>query len=242
MKNLPEFPRYEEVYRKACEFIISQPVALLPADPFRLISENRWGLVSYRQLAQKTGIPVDSLIASLQSPDGCTLYNGSNYCIAYNNDVAVFGRVVFTLFHEIGHIVLGHFNDFDRGLQAQGGVRMLNSAKYRVLENEASYFASNVMAPSVVIERCELKTVGSLRIACGMSYDAAETRLLHFKHWVPTELDQRVQQTMLEYIRVSHRPRLSMRSVEVWRDELPRSLSDRSWNPEEEGWRHKRVD
>lgn len=220
MNKLPEFPRYEFVYQRACEFIISQPVSLLPADPFRLIERNRWGLVSYRQLAHQMKVPVQDIVEAVQGRSGFTVFNGANYCIAYNSDIEVFSRIVFALFHEIGHIYLGHF------AQQQPSDELSDKAR-RVLELEANYFASNVMAPSIVIERCGLKSIDSLCCACGMSCNDAETRLLHFKNWSLSELDLRVQDTMLEYIRVTRRPRMSMRSIDIWCEETELAVRQR---------------
>lgn len=212
MKQLPDFPRYELVYRKACEFLVSQRVSLLPVDPFRIIRKNGWGLVSFRQLARRMDVPEENLAAAMPSGDGCTVFNGRHYCIAYNGEIEIFSRVVFTLFHEIGHIVLGHFQDYDCAEPS--------SPKLRVLESEANYFASNVMAPSVVIDQCGLCTVERLRCACCMSYDAAETRLLHFKKWVPTPMDRKVQDAMFDYIRLTSRPRSEKADLDALCNEL----------------------
>lgn len=196
MKKPPEFPRYDMAYRRACELIVSEPVRLLPADPFSIIQRHRWGLVSYRELACRAGVSPKALLDAVPSPDGFTVFNGENYSIAYNGDVEVFGRIVFTLFHEIGHILLGHFAESGLGGLLPGGV-------CRTYELEANYFASNVMAPFAVMEQCGFDTVENLCVSCGMSHGAAEMRLAEFKSWTPGEFDERVRAAMLEYILVN---------------------------------------
>lgn len=213
----PVVPRLDFAYRKACEFIQGQPVRLLPVNPFELIKTNHWGMISYKKLAEISDVTVEDIIRSCDSKDGYTIYNGKNYCIAYNSEISIFGRIVFTLMHEIGHIYLGHF--------AEPGVIEIGSRQYRAYEKEADLFASNVMAPSVIIQKCHFTTIDSLRCASGMSYEAAETRLLQYKSWKPVIYDNLVQKTMQEYIKVSQRQRVDMRSFDIWwEDQLCASL------------------
>jgi len=192
--HIPTEARYEHVYHMSAEFICSQNITQLPADPFKIIEANKWGSVTYKQLAQRDGIAVADVIEALESPDGRTNYNKRNYCIAYNTIQRVFPRIKFTLFHEIGHIFLEHFLEYD--------INNLTKQQYDILEDEANYFASNVMAPSIVIEKCLLLKPQDLCCACGMSKQAANNRLRQFKIWHASEVDYKVQSIMQEFINV----------------------------------------
>jgi Zn-dependent peptidase ImmA (M78 family) len=208
----PTEVRYEAVYRMAAEFIVSQGITQLPAEPFRIISANKWGIVSYEQLAKRAGVTVPDIIEVLKSPDGSTSYNHHNYCIAFNTRQRVFPRIRFTLFHEIGHIYLKHFVEYD--------IKNLTKAQYEILEVEADFFASNVIAPSIIIDQCGLLKPQALCCACGMSKQAANTRLRQFKNWQFRDSDSIVQEVMQEYIHLAKPARLNLSSVDIAVDEL----------------------
>ena len=209
MTQPPTQPRLAWACRKACEFIIAQPVASLPADPARLIRRNRWGLVSYGELAARVGVPPAEVAASLPGRDGCTLVNGRGpKCIAYNAAVATPARVAFTLFHEMGHIWLRRFSDFDASPLPFGDGTALGAGLAPALEEEASCFAANVMAPAVVLELCGLDTPALVSAVCGLSTEAARRRLRELKGREPCELDAAVRDTLLGFIRRNTRPRV----------------------------------
>ena len=53
--------------------------------------------------------PSKRALALTFSEDGFSGYENGEYRIAYNDDpVKPYGRVNFTLLHELGHVVLGH--------------------------------------------------------------------------------------------------------------------------------------
>lgn len=208
----PTKARYEHVYRMAAKFIVTQNITQLPADPFKIIGTNKWGIVTYKQLAQRAGVTVLDIIEVLQSPDGSTSFNQNNYCIAYNTLQRVFPRIKFTLFHEIGHIFLKHFKEYD--------IKRLTKQQYETLEDEADFFASNVMAPSIVIEKCGLIRPQALSCACGMSKQAANNRLKQFEGWSANEPDYQVQSIMQEFINIIKLTRLNSSTVDIRFDEL----------------------
>jgi Zn-dependent peptidase ImmA (M78 family) len=205
--HIPTKARYEYVYHMAAEFICSQNIAQLPADPFKIIATNKWGSVTYKQISQREGMTIADVIESLESPDGRTSYNNRNYCIAYNTIQRIFPRIKFTLFHEIGHIYLEHFLEYD--------LNNLTKQQYDILEIEANYFASNVMAPSIVIEKCMLIKPQDLCCACGMSKQAANNRLRQFKIWSASEADYKVQNIMQEFINIIKPARIKSSSLQI---------------------------
>lgn len=204
-------PRTDWVYGRACGFIVSQRIDRLPVDPLRIIARNGWGLVTYERLAQLDGIDTAAVASLCRSGDGFTIFNGRNYCIAYNGAVRTSGRVVFTLMHEIGHIALGHLARPDSDILAGDG----NDA----LEREADYFAGCVLAPSVVIERCGLKNPAQLCGACGLSRRAAARRLEQHRLWREGPADEPVRRMLDAYIRTNMAVRCDMSAAEIICDE-----------------------
>lgn len=191
-------PRYSYVYDKACEFLLMQSVISLPINPFELIRQNHWGLVTYSKLCTivQNDASVDDVAKTCQSNDGFTVCNGVNFCIAYNDTISVKPRVAFTLMHEVGHIVCGHFNG--------RGTTLLNG-EYRVLEEEANFFASNVLAPAAVVTACSFDTPQQLHSACGISFEASKVRLKQLQNFRLKSVDEKIRHAFAPYIKVNSR-------------------------------------
>jgi hypothetical protein len=203
-------PRQDYVYAQACGFIAAQGLCNLPVNPFDIIKRNRWGLATYQRLGVLTDEAGNFEPLLGRSRDGFTIYNGRNYCIAYNDAVDSFCRILFTLMHEIGHIWLRHFVDFtDEELTAFN----------RELEEEASLFAAYVLAPSVVIKRCGLSTPELLQSACGLSAQAASRRLTQFRTWHEMQDDKPVERLFDAYCKVNIARRACMTAVDIRYDD-----------------------
>ena len=76
--------------------------------------------------------------------------------------------------HEIGHIYLGHLFEFDETIMRRS---KLTKEKYKVLENEANFFARNTLAPVLVVQELGLNTAKDLVSFFGISLSAADVRL-----------------------------------------------------------------
>ena len=199
-------PRHDFAYDKACEFIVAEQIANLPVNPFEIIKRNRWGFATYKRLGVLACAAGDFTPLLGKSRDGFTIYNSRNYCIVYNDAIGCFSRIVFTLMHEIAHIWLEHLKQFSEE----------ELILYRrELDEEASLFASFVLAPSVVIKRCGLDSIANLRSACGLSHEAAARRLIQFRSWQPRDADKPVERLLDAYIKVSIARRTFSPAVEI---------------------------
>lgn len=170
-----ETPRLDYVLEKACEFLLSSSFDSLPINPFTIIKNNGWGLTTYRKLASELSTKdkiytLTDIVKASQSKDGFTVFKNGSYCIAYNDAIETKNRINFTLCHEIGHIVLLHFEN-------ESGNNEFTKSHYLALEAEANYFASNLLAPKTIIELCKIKTPKLLSAATGLSLEAATKRL-----------------------------------------------------------------
>lgn len=166
--NVPRVARYDYVLKKSCEFILSENFKVFPINPFTIISKNKWGLITYTELAKINCITVDSVCKNLKTEHSYSIYDGV-YAIAYNNEKSV-GRTLFNLLHEIGHIVLNHFVDFNKTILIN------NPLEYKILENEANCFARNVLSPIVLVNYLNLSESDIIN-TFGMTNSAAVTRL-----------------------------------------------------------------
>ena len=166
--NVPRVARYDYVLKKSCEFILSENLAEFPINPYTIISKKKWGLITYTELAQINCMTTDSVCKAFKTEHSYSIYDGI-YTIAYNNGKSA-GRTLFNLMHEIGHIVLNHFVDFNKTILIN------NPLKYKILENEVNCFARNVLSPIVLVDYLNLSESNIINIF-GMTNSAAVVRL-----------------------------------------------------------------
>lgn len=172
--TFPIFARYEFVMIQVNNLFAKEKIHSFPIDPFQIIKNNKWGLMTYSELAQVHGVTVKDIETAFQSEDGYTIYDGVNHTIAYNDTITVPGRIKFTLMHEIGHIYLDHLIDFDETILARSA---LTESKYKVLENEANSFARNALAPVVVVKDLKISKINDLVDNFEITPAAAKVRL-----------------------------------------------------------------
>ncbi|MDU7365380.1 ImmA/IrrE family metallo-endopeptidase [Clostridium sp.] len=170
---IPKYARYEYCINKATEFILNENINKFPFDCDDIIRNKKWSRLKYESLASKLNVSIDDIIDAYGSEDGYSIYNGRNYSIAYNN-THIPKRIYFTKLHEIGHIYLNHFIDFDETIITRSN---LSENNYKVLENEANCFARNVIAPAVVVKHLNLDTPTKISTYFGITNSAAKTRL-----------------------------------------------------------------
>ena len=195
IKKAPRSPRYAWVTQKANEFLISENICAFPIDPITIIKAHGWRLKRYSRVAEKAGLRISNVVELAEyigSKDAIvTLDKKGNYLICYNDLVTSEERIVFSLAHEIGHIVLGHLNDFDCSTLDRG----MNDREYDVLEVEANTFASNLLAPVFVLDSLRKPLKESYHTFFNMSITAWRVRMSTM------ELDRKHTN---KHIRVAH--------------------------------------
>jgi hypothetical protein len=174
----PRSPRNKKVIEAVNDFFINENIDNFPIDPFIIIKKNKWALIKYSELAKLHSVSVRDVIKAYQSEDGYIICDNDNYTIAYNDTKGPFGRIRFTLMHEIGHIYMNHLIDFKETILKRSE---LTKSKYAILEIEAHSFARNTLAPAVIINGFNLKNntihIGELMTWFRITKKAAETRL-----------------------------------------------------------------
>jgi rRNA maturation endonuclease Nob1 len=177
--NFPRSARYTRVRKYVTKFFIDEKITTFPIDPFQIIKNNNWGLVTYSELAREHGAWIEDIVSAFQSEDGYTIYDGENYTIAYNDTIQNQGRIRFTLMHEIGHIYMGHLTDFDETILKRS---TLTDRKYKILENEVNSFARNVLAPVLIVKELALSSTYDMVKYFGLSQAAATVRFKALAH------------------------------------------------------------
>lgn len=169
---IPDYARYEYCIHKSIEFILNEKVDSFPFDSDKIIEKHKWSRLKYSQLASEHNVNVSDVIEAFGTQDGYSTFNGRNYTISYN-DSHIPGRIYFTKLHEIGHIYLNHFTDFDETVLKRNS---MDKDQYKVLENEANCFARNVIAPAVIAHKLNLDTPEKISAYFGITDAAAKTR------------------------------------------------------------------
>lgn len=101
-------------------------------------------------------------------PEDLTLYLTERvYKAACNNEP----RALFTVFHEMGHALLGHRRTLNREIPG------LEIKRFEDSEWQADQFAAEFLMPLDEIVRYNLATEGQLMSRFGVSMDAARVRL-----------------------------------------------------------------
>jgi Zn-dependent peptidase ImmA (M78 family) len=172
--KFPKSARYDKTMNLVHLFFVRENITEFPIDPFEIIKRNKWGLITYSELARTHNCTIERVIKAYQSVDGYTIFDGEGYSIAYNDTVGNLGRIRFTLMHEIGHIYLNHLVDFEETVLRRS---TLTQSKYEILEKEANCFARNVLAPAPIINKLKLKRDTDLVYYFQISQTAAQTRL-----------------------------------------------------------------
>lgn len=172
--KVPQYARYGYCYTKSCEFLEEFKIKAFPINVLEIVHQQKWGLVPYSEFMNEFHCDRQTVIRILGSSDGYTIWDGTNYSIAYNDDPKLGDRIRFTIMHEIGHIYLSHLLDFEATKIYRGS---LTKSENRVLENEANAFARNVLSPVSMYLTLKNKSVLNVAHTFGISTAAAEARI-----------------------------------------------------------------
>lgn len=104
---------------------------------------------------------------------GFCIYNGAEYSIYINKELSG-GVDNFAYAHELGHIVLGHFKDYD--------VNNLSDNQLWLLNREADIFATNLLMPEHMLQTyittpLSVQDIGYYKTWFGVSWEAFINRL-----------------------------------------------------------------
>lgn len=174
-RTFPPSPRLRLAVEAAARCLMEEDVRAFPIRPEDIIRRRGWQLCTYGQMAARLGAGATAAtvtalyggaqaFASEKRIDGLPVH----YLIAYDELVAVPERIRFSLAHEIGHILLGHF-DF-------GPPDALPEEHSRLLDAEANAFAANLLAPAAIVALLRRRREGD-RLLFGLSKAGWRTRL-----------------------------------------------------------------
>lgn len=151
-------------------------------------------VVSYSHHMKRSNITYSQMISFANSKDASTVYNNKRYLIFYNDLIRPYERQYWTLAHELGHIMLGHLENYNNTRIFRSS---LSDSEYTWMEKEADYFASQLLANNLILK--ELKIENSMQIAklSNLSKQASKNKFDSFKKYLKfnfktTDLDKLV--------------------------------------------------
>ena len=152
---------------------------LYPLNPkvvFCMLVPDSCRIVSYQNLAIAQHMSVRDIMEAFGSEDGCTHYDPkTGRCLVTYNNNGYRPRIRWTLAHELGHILCGHFQE----LYALGR-RGLSDELWQTMEEEADYFAASLLAPLPAIRKLNARSADDIRRLFGLSTAAANRRQREF--------------------------------------------------------------
>lgn len=156
------YGKYKELRNATWQLLLDLQISQLP--------------ISVNDIAQKLNIKIikNSLVPNeyklKPNEYGCTIFMSNKWYIIYNNNLPdCVSR--FTIAHEFGHILLGHF------LEEPNNLKMYRTFQKRDSEEqEADMFAARLLAPACVLWGLNLHTPEEIKQVCNISYQAATFR------------------------------------------------------------------
>lgn len=158
-----------------------------PIDPVNVITMfPNCRIMTYDTLAGITGKTHEEIIQACESYDGCTKYSPTTdrYLILINDssrNSRCAERVRWTMVHELGHIVCGHFGELSG---VQSGEIQSSEIDNAEMEEEADFFAASLLAPLQALSIVGVKDIADIRKGFGLSQLAAEHRWSEFKDFL----------------------------------------------------------
>lgn len=211
MPTFPLKPRYSATTQKALSFLLDYKLSDLPITTeaiFQIIQDLQCSIQTYGFHADKLNCDIQDVCEAFGSIDGYSIYDipTGKYKIAYNDTISSHERIRFTLMHEIGHIYLNHFIEFEQTKLSRGG---LNDAEFDILDKEANHFASKVLAPEIILLRIGCEAPDNIHERCAISLEAAKHKANAVKKYGNSsnffsKLEQKVLSLFHNFIHQKH--------------------------------------
>ncbi len=172
--SIPKQPRRSHVKRTARKLLLSSGASSLPIDVDNIYKTN--GILSFseEEAVLATSIPLPNSFVSDDNISAITQYEiikGQRiYVTIYKTLNRNIGHIRFTKAHELGHIFLRHFEDFD----IPSTFNIQNNHDYWVLEREAEMFAAELLAPTAILRACNCLDRAKIQSLCNLSEEASE--------------------------------------------------------------------
>ena len=174
IRPIPNKPRYDYVKRTARKVLLSNNIASLPTDIDAIFKNNNillFSEIQAEQMAMCTMPHEFSINNKIQAiTQNRTVQSKSIFITIYKERNRVAGNIRFSKAHELGHIFLKHFEDFE----IPSSLNISTSREYWILEREAEMFAAELLAPTAILRACNCFDKRSIQLLCNLSGEASE--------------------------------------------------------------------
>lgn len=174
-REIPKRPDKQNAIRKAREFLFVTGICWLPVDPEAIFAHYGWYLLTWKEARQVLKTPDPLFLKKTGAEARTSIPRGTGDILTvYDASITPPTRIRWTLAHEIGHIVLGHLQYYQETGINRGG---LTPAKCKVLEDEADFFAAELLEPMRLVKVLGCRNYREVMQIFQVSRQAAANRL-----------------------------------------------------------------
>ncbi len=153
---------YKEIEEKVVDMFHKNDIHTVPIDPFLIAKNEGFELLPYSQLKEKIKLAVKA-----GEYDGMSFhYKPRGSFIIFYDDSQSFPRQRFTLFHELGHIYMGHKEESTLANRA------------------ANHYAAYAIAPNPLIKKYDCQSEADIQSTFNTSFETAHYRANAYEKWL----------------------------------------------------------
>ena len=174
--------RYSHIKTIVNDVYIKLAINQLPIDIVEIINSfDNIKIVSYHQFMVDHNLTKEETFDLLSSDEGCTDYfKPLNRFIIYYNDLDNKSeeRIRWTLTHELGHILCGHYLENTKIFS-----EALTETEYKLKESEANHFTGLLLSHPIILDKLNIRSSSDIEVFCALSYEASKYRYDNYKKW-----------------------------------------------------------
>lgn len=171
MQNtVPTKPRRNIVKKAARAFLLSSSQDKLPIDVDSFFQPGKYFLFEAEKAERLTQMKIPIDFWNNNTAEAFTCFYEGVYITIFKTVGRTSQRIRFSKAHELGHIVLNHFTEFEQ----PDSYSIYKSTAYQVLEREADMFAAELLAPTPILKKLRMFDVERIKRLCDISTPAAD--------------------------------------------------------------------
>lgn len=178
--------RYPLIKEIIDNLFINLNINKYPIDIFNIFSSYKnIKVISYSKHMNKYNLTATEVITHFGSEEGCTIYKKEidRYLVFYNDLEEYYKKAerrLWTLAHELGHILLRHHILSDKTKIFRNN---LSDFEYNWLEVEANRFASLLLANPLILNQLNISNYQDIMNICNLSKTASINRFKYLNKW-----------------------------------------------------------
>ena len=178
-KRIPSKPRFDYVTKKAYDLLFELGYNKFPISAEQVLEDLSDFIICLPWSKAKSVLNSDDPFHLRQTQADARSIKRRDcdaYLIVYDDLSGSPERTNWTILHEIGHILLGHLDDFGVTALDRGG---LTKAAYGVLEVETNWFVAEFLMPTPIVRMLGNLTSNEISLLFGVSDEAANKKHHH---------------------------------------------------------------